>query len=50
MLGVSLGVFITLYLALGVVDFVLMRHYARLGPAEPDEAPSADLPAPVPSF
>ena len=47
MLGVSLGVFITLYVALGVVDFVLMRHYARLAPAEPDSAPPEELPAPV---
>ena len=39
MLGVEPGVFITLYVALGVVDFVLMRHYARLAPAEPDSAP-----------
>jgi len=28
-LGVSLGVFVGLYLVLGVVDFVLMRRYAR---------------------
>jgi cytochrome d ubiquinol oxidase subunit I len=28
-LGISLGFFITLYLVLGVVDFVLMRRYAR---------------------
>ena len=28
-LGVSLAVFITLYVVLGVVDFVLMRRYAR---------------------
>ena len=44
MLGVSIGVFVTLYLALGVVDFVLMRHYARLDPAEPDETPRQELP------
>jgi cytochrome bd ubiquinol oxidase subunit I len=50
MLGVSLGVFITLYVALGIVDFVLMRHYARLGPAEPNDAQSEELPAPVVSF
>jgi cytochrome d ubiquinol oxidase subunit I len=42
-LGISLGVFITLYLVLGVVDFVLMRRYAR-----PDRPVRADeLPAPV---
>ena len=28
----SLTVFILLYVALGVVDFVLMRHYASLDP------------------
>ena len=28
----SLGVFALLYLALGVVDFVLMRRYARVDP------------------
>jgi cytochrome d ubiquinol oxidase subunit I len=50
MLGVSLGVFVTLYLALGVVAFVLMRHYARLGPAESDEAPRDELPTPAVSF
>jgi cytochrome d ubiquinol oxidase subunit I len=31
-LAVSLGVFVVLYAALGVVDFVLMRRYARLDP------------------
>jgi cytochrome d ubiquinol oxidase subunit I len=31
-IGTSLGVFVTLYLTLGVVDFVLMRRYARLDP------------------
>ena len=32
-IATSLGVFLALYLALGVVDFVLMRRYARAGPA-----------------
>jgi cytochrome d ubiquinol oxidase subunit I len=40
-LGISLGVFVTLYAALGVVDFVLMRRYAR--PNRP--APREDVPA-----
>ena len=39
--GLSLGVFIGLYATLGVVDFVLMRRYARIDPpgteTEPDE-------------
>ena len=45
-LGVSLGFFIALYLILGVIDFVLMRRYARPGrPARPQE-----LPAPVVTY
>jgi len=28
-LAISLTVFITLYVSLGIVDFVLMRRYAR---------------------
>jgi cytochrome d ubiquinol oxidase subunit I len=39
-LGISLGVFVSLYLALGIVDFVLMRRYAR--PDRP--APKEELP------
>jgi cytochrome d ubiquinol oxidase subunit I len=36
--GISLVFFLTLYLALGIVDFVLMRHYARLDvSSEPEE-------------
>jgi cytochrome d ubiquinol oxidase subunit I len=30
----SIGVFATLYIGLGVVDFVLMRRYARVDPPE----------------
>jgi cytochrome bd ubiquinol oxidase subunit I len=33
----SLGVFVALYVTLGVVDFVLMRRYARLDPPEVGE-------------
>src|SRR5436190_13610264 len=44
--GISLGFFICLYLGLGVVDFVLMRRYAR--PARP--APREELPAPVVTY
>jgi cytochrome bd ubiquinol oxidase subunit I len=45
-LGISLGVFISLYAVLGIVDFVLMRRYAR-----PDR-PSAreEVPQPVVTF
>jgi cytochrome d ubiquinol oxidase subunit I len=42
-LGISLGVFITLYVVLGVVDFLLMRRYAR--PDRPSR--QEELPAPV---
>src|SRR5215475_4950384 len=41
----SLGVFVVLYLTLGIVDFLLMRRYARIdphdvtGPAAKPEAP-----------
>jgi cytochrome bd ubiquinol oxidase subunit I len=45
-LGISLGVFITLYVVLGVVDFVLMRRYAR--PDRP--APQEELPAPAVTY
>jgi cytochrome bd ubiquinol oxidase subunit I len=45
-LGISLGFFITLYVALGVVDFVLMRRYAR--PDRP--APQEELPAPAVTY
>ena len=45
-IGVSLGVFVALYLVLGVVDLVLMRRYARLDlPPLHEEAPAA-VPAP----
>ena len=45
-IGLSLGVFIALYLALAVADFVLMRRYARLDPPETDRGPE-ELPQPV---
>ena len=45
-LGISLAVFVTLYITLGVVDFVLMRRYAR--PGRPERA--EELPAPVPTY
>jgi cytochrome d ubiquinol oxidase subunit I len=45
-LGISLAFFISLYLILGVVDFVLMRRYAR-----PDRPPrKEELPAPVVTY
>jgi cytochrome bd ubiquinol oxidase subunit I len=45
-LGISLAFFITLYVVLGVVDFVLMRRYAR--PDRP--ATTEDLPAPAVTY
>jgi cytochrome bd ubiquinol oxidase subunit I len=45
-LAVSLGFFVTLYVVLGVVDFVLMRRYAR--PDRP--APQEELPVPVATY
>ncbi|HYX75532.1 MAG TPA: cytochrome ubiquinol oxidase subunit I, partial [Gaiellaceae bacterium] len=41
-LGISLGVFVALYVALLLVDFVLMRRYARPGrPERQEEVPAA---------
>jgi cytochrome bd ubiquinol oxidase subunit I len=43
-LGISLGTFVALYVALGAVDFVLMRHYAnprRTAPREEARQPAA---------
>ena len=45
-LALSLAVFIGLYLLLGIVDFVLMRRYAR--PDRP--VPDAELPVPVVTY
>jgi cytochrome bd ubiquinol oxidase subunit I len=47
-IGVSLGVFIALYLLLLVVDFVLMRRYARLEPSSELEEGGEGTPAPAP--
>jgi cytochrome d ubiquinol oxidase subunit I len=48
-IGLSLGVFVTLYLALGIADFVLMRRYARLDPPETEPA-AEELPQPALGF
>ena len=48
-IALSLGVFVTLYLALLVVDFVLMRRYARIEPDEGTPEPE-ELPQPVLGF
>jgi cytochrome d ubiquinol oxidase subunit I len=51
-IGISLGVFVTLYLALFVADFWLMRHYANADPVDgPETGPQAALDAaPVVTF
>ena len=46
-LGISLGVFVALYVILGVVDFVLMRRYARPGGGEQREE---ELPVPAVTY
>jgi cytochrome bd ubiquinol oxidase subunit I len=46
-IGASLGVFVVLYVVLGVVDFVLMRRYARLDPPALREETAA---VPAPSY
>jgi cytochrome d ubiquinol oxidase subunit I len=44
--AVSLGMFVGLYLLLGILDFVLMRRYAR-----PDRPPTAEeLPTPAVTY
>jgi cytochrome bd ubiquinol oxidase subunit I len=49
-IAASLTVFLLLYAALGVVDFILMRHFARLDPPQIDgsgvAAPTAGAPDP----
>jgi hypothetical protein len=45
MVASSIGVFALLYIALGVVDFVLMRRYARLDPPALREESAAPAPA-----
>jgi cytochrome bd ubiquinol oxidase subunit I len=47
-IATSLGVFVLLYVALGVADFVLMRRYARLDP--PPVGEDAQAPASEPAF
>jgi cytochrome bd ubiquinol oxidase subunit I len=50
MVGVSLAVFVALYIALGVTDFVLMRRYARLDPPEVHSGSAPEPAAPVPAI
>ena len=48
----SLGVFVALYLVLAIVDFVLMRRYARLDPPASDPVTEGGAPTatPAPSY
>jgi cytochrome d ubiquinol oxidase subunit I len=45
-IGVSLGVFVVLYVVLGVVDFILMRRYARIDPPPLREQTPPAVPVP----
>ena len=44
---ISLTVIVLLYLTLGVVDFILMRRYARLDPPQPPSEEEAEGPLPA---
>jgi len=46
-LGISLGVFVSLYIALLVLDIWLMRRYAGRDPSDPGEEPGGAPPAPA---
>jgi cytochrome d ubiquinol oxidase subunit I len=48
--GLSLGVFASLYLALGLVDLYLMRRYARLDPPEVGGEGEEGAPRPAPAY
>jgi cytochrome bd ubiquinol oxidase subunit I len=50
MVGASLGVFVGLYGVLAIVDFWLMRRYARVDPPEIDDAPTGGAPRPAPQY
>ncbi len=50
MLWLSLLTFVTLYVAFGVLDFVLMRRYARVDPPDPQPSDSTAQPLPLVSY
>ena len=50
MVAFSLGVFVALYLVLGVADFVLMRRYARLDPPDTGAEIEGGAPVAAPSY
>jgi cytochrome d ubiquinol oxidase subunit I len=48
--GLSLGVFVSLYTVLALVDFYLMRRYARLEPAEVEREDEERPPEAAPAY
>jgi cytochrome bd ubiquinol oxidase subunit I len=48
--GLSLGVFVSLYAVLGLVDFYLIRRYARLDPPELGREGEEGAPQPAPAY
>jgi cytochrome d ubiquinol oxidase subunit I len=48
--GLSVGVFVSLYTVLGLVDLYLMRRYARLDPPDVGEAGEGEVPQPAPAY
>jgi len=48
--ALSLAVFLALYTMLAVVDFWLMRRYARLDPPEAENEPTEGAPTPAPGY
>jgi cytochrome d ubiquinol oxidase subunit I len=48
--GLSLGVFVALYAALGILDFYLMRRYARLDPPDVGGERGEAAPQPAPGY
>ena len=50
-MGLSLAVFVSLYAVLGLVDFVLMRRYARLDPPAAGRGGDEEAaPEPAPAY
>jgi len=48
--GLSLGVFVSLYTGLAILDFYLMRRYARVDPPELGREGEERAPEPAPAF
>jgi len=48
--GLSLGVFVSMYTGLAILDFHLMRRYARVDPPDPGRAGEERAPEPAPAF